>query len=565
MKTANDQPDLLVATDNIEAGAFRGDGAEALSQNELRLRQLEEKRNMDIDDKLMENSDKMPRAVWFIIPNELGERFCYYGLTPVLKNFLKYQLGYLEKTAANEMYHIFQGLAYYTPLVGAVISDSYLDKFKTITILSSVYVFGFLLLTITSWPTIMGVETTMLSRTGPLIGLFLIALGTGGIKPCVSAHGGDQFLETQKYGLQKFYNYFYISINVGSLLASYVSPAIQKKEFFTFPNATLAIWKEADVHPTGNGYPYVFLMLTCFMTCALGVFVAGYKSYRIVPPAGKFILIDIFTVAYTYIKNRMSLPKQEAYEKTCNTYTEGMVVEMMDLAKVIGAIWPAPIFWMAFNQNGSTWQDLGDQMAVPFGQSKADSFLDSATVNNISNPIFIVIIAPIFANWLFPFIDKKLGADKFGLMQRMYVGQFIAGLSFIAAALIQKNVNSNCFDGGKIDSCQSSTSIAWEILLYFITTLSECLFSISGINFCYVEVGKRTKSFCASLWLFTVGTGSFLATALLKGTLGAPDNTYWTRETFFYLVAGLCMGSSVIQFIIARTYVPKALRPTAHL
>ncbi|ORY35201.1 hypothetical protein BCR33DRAFT_770664 [Rhizoclosmatium globosum] len=312
----------------------------------------------------MENSDKMPRAVWFIIPNELGERFCYYGLTPVLKNFLKV----LPTTHLCWSRHL----------------DSYLDKFKTITILSSVYVFGFLLLTITSWPTIMGVETTMLSRTGPLIGLFLIALGTG-----VSSHA---YLPTEKYGLQKFYNYFYISINVGSLLASYVSPAIQKKEFFTFPNATLAIWKEADVHPTGNGYPYVFLMLTCFMTCALGVFVAGYKSYRIVPPAGKFILIDIFTVAYTYIKNRMSLPKQEAYEKTCNTYTEGMVVEMMDLAKVIGAIWPAPIFWMAFNQNGSTWQDLGDQMAVPFGQSKADSFLDSATVNNISNPIFIVLL-----------------------------------------------------------------------------------------------------------------------------------------------------------------------------
>jgi dipeptide/tripeptide permease len=100
------------------------------------------------------------------------------------------------------MYHVFQGLAYYTPLLGALLSDSYLDKFKTIVILSCVYIFGFGLLTVTSWPTAIGVETTKIPRIGPLLGLLLICLGTGGIKPCVSAHGGDQFLDVQKYGLQ---------------------------------------------------------------------------------------------------------------------------------------------------------------------------------------------------------------------------------------------------------------------------------------------------------------------------------------------------------------------------
>ncbi|KAJ3283589.1 hypothetical protein HDU79_008950 [Rhizoclosmatium sp. JEL0117] len=500
-----------------------------------------------------------------IIPNELGERFCYYGLTPILKNFLKYQLGYLTKVEANSMYHIFQGLAYYTPLLGALISDSYLDKYKTIVILSCVYVLGLSILTLTSWPTVMGVETTHIGRVGPLLGLLFIALGTGGIKPCVSAHGGDQFLETQKYGLQKFYNYFYMSINAGAVIASYASPAIQKKEFFTFPEDTLAVWKAAGVKPIGNGYPQAFLMLTCFMACALGVFVFGYRYYRVVPPAGKFILIDIFAVAYVYIKNRFSCKtKDEAYQKTCDSHSEAAVVEMLDLAKVIGAIWPGPIFWMAFNQNGSTWQDIGDQMAIPFGGDKSTSFFTSETVNNIWNPIFIIILAPLFANWLFPFVDRKFGAEKFGLMQRMILGQFIAGLAFIMAALIQKSVNANCYDGGSPDSCQSSVSILWQILMYFVITISECLFSISGLNFCYIEVGKRTKSFCAALSLFTVGTGSFLATALLEATLGAKDTT-WTRENFFYLVAGLCFLSCIIQYIISRTYVPKALRPTAHL
>ncbi|KAJ3062728.1 hypothetical protein HDU98_001401 [Podochytrium sp. JEL0797] len=538
----------------------------SVNSEQAKLNQLEMGCSDELDTQALADSGKMPTAVYFIIPNELGERFCYYGLTPILKNFLKYQLGYLAAEEANEMYHIFQGLCYYTPLLGAVVSDSFLGKFNTVVMLSGVYLLGLCCLTLTSWPTIMGVETSHLSRVGPLLGLLFVAFGTGGIKPCVSAHGGDQFSESQQTGLQKFYNYFYMSISVGSLVSSYASPAIQKKDFFTVPNDTLAIWAEAGVNPIGNGYPQAFLMLTCFMGAALAIFAAGYKWYRIVPPTGKFVLTDIFKTAGCYLKNRFSnkATAVAAYTKTCEEKTEGKVVEMMDLAKVIGAIWPAPIFWMAFNQNGSTWLDMGDQMAIPFGGDKATSFFAPETTNNIWNPIFVIFLAPLFANVLFPYIDKKLGVDKFGLQQRMVAGQFVAGIAFVLAALLQKAVNASCHDGGPVDSCQSSVSIGWEIGLYFFTTMAEVLFSISGLNFTYVEVGKSTKSLCASLWLFTTGTGSFLAVALLNGTLGAVDST-WTRETFFYLVAGLCFGSAVLQYIISRTYVPKARRATAHI
>ncbi|KAJ3065525.1 hypothetical protein HDU98_011121 [Podochytrium sp. JEL0797] len=531
-------------------------------QIKVKLREIE--MNKHIDEKLMANPDAMPKAVYFIIPNELGERFVYYGLAPVLKNFFQFQLGYIDNTQADMMYHIFQGLCYYTPILGALLSDSYLDKYKTIVILSCVYVAGLGLTTITSWPTIMGVETTHLGRVGPLLGLLCISFGTGGIKPCVSAHGGDQFLETQKYGLQKFYNYFYMAINVGSLVSSYVSPIIQQHDFFTTPNDTLAIWKEAGLSATGNGYPQSFLMLTCFMAFATSVFVFGRRWYRIVPPSGKFILTDIFTTAGVFLSNRFKMPSVEAYKKTCQETSEGMVVEMMDLAKVIGAIWPACIFWMGFNQNASTWQDMGNQMAIPFGGDKSTSFFGSQVTNNIWNPFFIIVIAPTFANLLYPYIDKRFGADKFGLMQRMVVGQFIAGFAFILAALIQRNVNANCHDGGPVDFCQSTTSITWEIGLYFVNTVAEVLFSISGLNFTYVEVGKSTKSLCASLWLFTSGTGSFLAVALMSATMGTGNPT-WTRENFFYLVGALCMGSGIVQYVISRAYVPKSRRETACL
>jgi dipeptide/tripeptide permease len=95
--------------------------------------------------------------------------------------------------------------------------------------LSSVYTLGMCLLTIFSVPGILGMPPSI-PTIGPMIALFgLIPLGTGGIKPCVSAHGGDQFLPSQTKGLNDFYNYFYMSINVGSILTSFLSPLLQER------------------------------------------------------------------------------------------------------------------------------------------------------------------------------------------------------------------------------------------------------------------------------------------------------------------------------------------------
>ena len=67
------------------------------------------------------------------------------------------------------------------------------------------------------------------SREFSLLGLALIAIGTGGIKPCVSAFGGDQFkLPEQSRQLQTFFSIFYFAINAGSLISTILTPAIRE-------------------------------------------------------------------------------------------------------------------------------------------------------------------------------------------------------------------------------------------------------------------------------------------------------------------------------------------------
>jgi dipeptide/tripeptide permease len=142
----------------------------------------------------------------------------------------------------------FDTFVYFFPLIGAAVSDSFLNKYWTVALFGLFYLAGMVLLFLSTSPTIWGFtraiapiltaipnsteaaavaflpDSVDVGQTGMpfwpvIISLGLIALGTGGIKPCVSSHGGDQFLPQQTLGLNQFFSFFYISINLGALIS----------------------------------------------------------------------------------------------------------------------------------------------------------------------------------------------------------------------------------------------------------------------------------------------------------------------------------------------------------
>uniref|UniRef100_A0A3Q4FZY7 Solute carrier family 15 member 2 n=1 Tax=Neolamprologus brichardi TaxID=32507 RepID=A0A3Q4FZY7_NEOBR len=159
-------------------------------------------------------------SICFIVVNEFCERFSYYGMKALLT---LYFLTYLkwDKDLSTAVYHAFSGLCYFTPILGAFIADSWLGKYKTIIYLSIVYVIGHVVKSVGAIPT---VGSTELHIALSMSGLILIALGTGGIKPCVAAFGGDQFDEEHR---QKFFSIFYMSINAGSFLSTIITPILR--------------------------------------------------------------------------------------------------------------------------------------------------------------------------------------------------------------------------------------------------------------------------------------------------------------------------------------------------
>ncbi len=161
----------------------------------------------------------MPAGVPYIIGNEAAERFSFYGMRSILITFMTGFLmthtgkaDHMSDTEARKNFAYFVAAVYFLPILGAVLAEGFWGKYRTILWLSIVYCFGHFALALDD------------TRLGLLIGLGLISVGSGGIKPCVSANVGDQFGQSNKGLLPKVFGWFYFSINAGSFLSTILCP-----------------------------------------------------------------------------------------------------------------------------------------------------------------------------------------------------------------------------------------------------------------------------------------------------------------------------------------------------
>lgn len=325
---------------------------------------------------------KYPKGIPYIIGNELAERFSYYGMRAILVVFMTQFLmskGVVDPMNENEAttwYHLFTMANYFFPIVGAVISDVLWGKYKTIIILSIVYVLGHLALAIDE------------SRTGLAIGLTLIAIGAGGIKPCVSAHVGDQFEEKNKSLLEKMFGYFYFSINLGAAISTILIPVMLDK---FGPHVAF-------------GLPGLLMLLATI------VFWMGRKKFIAIPPVG-----------------------WKAYKKEIFSPAGKKAILNLSLMYIF-----ISIFWSLFDQTGSSWVLQSEKMDrfVDFGFVKFE--LLASQIQAI-NPILIMIFIPLFTYALYPFINKFFPLTA---LRKITIGLFLAGFSFAILAVVETTISA---------------------------------------------------------------------------------------------------------------------------
>ncbi|XP_028846246.1 solute carrier family 15 member 1 [Denticeps clupeoides] len=348
----------------------------------------------------------------------------------VLVLYFKYFLLW-DEDLATSIYHAFVALCYLTPILGAIVADSWLGKFRTIIYLSIVYAIGQIVMAVSAIHDITdtdrnGTPDNMTFHVAlSMLGLVLIALGTGGIKPCVSAFGGDQFEEHQTTQRSTFFSVFYLCINAGSLLSTIITPILRSKE--------------CGIHSQEQCYPLAFGVPAVLMVISLVVFIAGSGMYVKAAPQGNIILQVCKCIGFA-IKNRFKhrsskYPKREHWmDWASEKYDKLLIVQIKMVLKVLFLYIPLPMFWTLFDQKGSRWTLQATTMDGDIGLI----VLQPDQMQTV-NPILILTLVPIMDRIVYPLI-KKCGFN-FSPLKRMTVGMFLAAMAFVAAALVQLQID----------------------------------------------------------------------------------------------------------------------------
>ncbi|KAF9090692.1 hypothetical protein BGX29_011339 [Mortierella sp. GBA35] len=491
-----------MSEDKIETTAM-----DLLTDHEKELLELEARLNAELDAKLMANPNKMPKACYFILPNEFGERFCYYGVQPNLNKYFQLITG-MDPTNAKVFSTAFTMLAYFFPLIGAALSDSFLGKWWTIIGFSSIYLVGMILVTIFAIPNLIG-PIGQVSNFLTFLPMLIIAIGTGGIKPCVSSHGGDQYLPSQEAGKDLFFNIFYVSINIGALLTQFIVPELTKLKCYDQDTC----------------YAGAFLLPTIVFALAFVIFVSGHKFYRIVPPLGEFLPLKAVKASILAARrHRAASPQERAAKGHWLNFAEAeyggvFIEEVRDFGLVlVPVVIPFAFCWMLYNQNSNEWANQYYLMsgAIFGGKDETVSYVQGAMFGNV-NTILIILWVPFLATFVYPFCTKR--GWNFGPQRRMGLGFLIVVASFAVSAALAPSVEKAYIESGrkmedaaKYDGkyCEKCYSAWWQLPQWILLSLGEALFSPTGVQFTYIEAGRQFRAVSTSFWLLATSFGSIL-------------------------------------------------------
>jgi proton-dependent oligopeptide transporter, POT family len=446
---------------------------------------------------------RMPRQLPFIIANEGCERFSFYGMRNILTSFLAtYLLLSLPEAdregAAKDVFHSFVIGVYFFPLLGGWLADRFFGKYNTVLWFSLLYCAGHGCLALFDD-----------NRNGFYTGLFLIALGSGGIKPLVATFMGDQFDQTNKHLAKIAFDAFYWIINFGSFFASLLMPLFLRhygpSVAFGIPGAlmliaTIAFWAGRHRYvmvPPAPPDPNSFLSVvrTAILRTAPGQgrpgltlavlgLVLGGGAFLLLPQIG---FVAAFCLALVLFLGLAGAGAWIQLDRARAVHPPEAIEGVRAVLRVLIAFAFVTPFWSLFDQKASTWVLTADAMTKP------DWFVPSQM--QALNPALVMVLIPLNNLVLFPWLRRQ-GYEPTTL-RRMTAGIAFAGLAWVAIGIIQI-----IMDGG------TPLAITWQILPYALLTFGEVLVSATGLEFAYSQAPPSMKGVIMSFWYLAVTFGN---------------------------------------------------------
>ncbi|XP_061350167.1 protein NRT1/ PTR FAMILY 8.3-like isoform X2 [Gastrolobium bilobum] len=533
------------------------------------------------------------RACPFILGNECCERLAFFGIATNLVTYLTTKLHEGNVSAARNI-SIWQGTCYLTPLIGAVLADGYWGRYWTIAIFSTIYFIGMCTLTLSaSVPALKPAEclgsecppTTPAQYAVFYFGLYVIALGTGGVKACVSSFGADQFDDTDpKESVKKgsFFNWFYFSIDLGAVIS-----------------CSLIVWIQDNA-----GWGLGFGIPALIMGLSIGSFFLGTPLYRFQKPGGSPITRICQVLLASFRKKNLVVPEDSSllYETPHNTSaikgsrklehsddlryldraaivsesesksgdysnpwrvcTVTQVEELKILIRMF-PIWATGIVFSAvYAQMSTLFVEQGTMMNTSIGSFK----IPPASLSTF-DVTSVVLWVPVYDRIIVPIARKFTGKERgFSVYQRMGIGHFISVLCMSAAAVAEIMRLQLARELDLVDKpVPVPLTVFWQIPQYFLLGASEVFTFIGQLEFFYEQSPDAMRSLCTALPLLNFSLGNYLSSFILTivtyfttqgGNPGwIPDNlNIGHLDYFFWLLAGLSFLNMLFFIVAAKMY-----------
>jgi len=459
---------------------------------------------------------KIPSQIPFIIGNEGCERFSFYGMRNILTVFLTTSLllAMPDKAArelhAKDIFHLFVIGVYFFPLLGGYLADRFFGKYNTILWFSLIYCAG------------QGMLALFVDEpTGFYIGMSLIAIGSGGIKPLVASFMGDQFDARTKHWAKLVFDAFYWIINFGSLFASLLMPIFLRdlgaRVAFGIPGilmfiATVVFWagrgRYVMVRPAPpNPHSFTKVARTALFTSAPGqgnpgLTVALIGAVLALASLALWAYIELYLIVCIMLVLLLafggigvSMQLDRARGKHPDEAVEG-VRAVLRILIVFALVTP---FWSLFDQKASTWVLQANDMTKPswFSPSQMQAL----------NPALVMLIIPFNNLVLWPYLRRR-GREP-SQLKKMNLGIALAGIAWVIVAIMQLVIDTG-----------TRFPITWQILPYIFLTTGEVLVSATGLEFAYSQAPLAMKGAIMSFWNLAVTIGNIwvlLANHSVKG------------------------------------------------
>mmetsp|Transcript_1730 Transcript_1730/g.4193 ORF Transcript_1730/g.4193 Transcript_1730/m.4193 type:complete len:619 (+) Transcript_1730:110-1966(+) len=517
------------------------------------------------------------RVCPFILGNEFCERIAYYGLSMNFVNYLHRVMGLSASDAAVQVM-LFSGTCYLTPLLGAYLADAHWGRYKTILYFSALYCVGMtcmaLQATLPGLRPPSGEESTWGQLLALYGALYIIAMGTGGIKPNVSAFGADQFDErdpTDARDKASFFMWFYFTVNCGSLFGTSVVVYVQESV----------------------GYSIGYMIPALALLVAVGLFVVGSPRYRHVQPAGS-PFVRVYEVLMESWRNRheqdcgpdagsglqqpflsseQQQPQQPAMHpsqslrwldkaalRTGSTSARRFSAKQVEEVRLVLRMMPifltTVLYATVYTQFSSFFILQGDYMQRQF----AGVTIPAATLT-IFDTIAIITLVPLYEHALLPWLTRLRRRPS--MLQRIGTGMVIATLAMLAAALVERQRKAHLLEN------DSSLHVFWQIPQYMLIGASEVFCMVGQLEFFYDQAPDVMRSMAMAMQLLSISLGSYLSGALTQAvkhiTAGPDGEGGWLPKEideghldyFFLLLAFLMLLNLGIFVIVSSRYVYK--------